>query len=114
MFQRIDIGPRMSEATIYNGVVYLSGQIADDPSAGIKGQVEQTLASIDELLGRAGSDKSKILRAEVFLVDLNDFAAMNEVWERWVTPGQTPARVTVQAKLAHPDWKVEIVVTAAV
>ncbi|MDR1075287.1 MAG: RidA family protein [Xanthomonadaceae bacterium] len=114
MLQRIDIGPRMAEATIYGGVVYLSGQVADDPSADTKGQVEQVLASIDDLLGRAGSDKSKVLRAQVFLRDLADFAVMNEVWEKWVIPGQTPARATVQADLANPDWKVEIVITAAV
>jgi enamine deaminase RidA (YjgF/YER057c/UK114 family) len=72
------------------------------------------LAAIDALLARAGSDKTKVLRAQIFLADLADFPAMNAVWEGWVVPGQTPARATVQAALAKPEWKVEIVVTAAV
>ncbi len=71
------------------------------------------LAAIDALLARAGSDKSRLLRAQIFLVDLRDFDAMNAVWQSWVVPGHTPARATVQAALANPQWKVEIVVTAA-
>lgn len=114
MIQRYDTGPRMSEMVVHNGTVYLAGQIADDAAADIAGQTQQVLAAIDALLARAGSDKSKILRAQIYLVDLADFAGMNAVWEQWVVPGHTPARATVQAALANPQWKVEIVVTAAV
>lgn len=113
MIQRYDAGPRMSEMVVHNGTIYLAGQIADDDDADIAGQTRQVLAAIDALLTRAGSDKSRILRAEIFLADLADFGAMNAVWETWVVPGQTPARATVQAALANPKWKVEIVVTAA-
>ena len=113
MINRFDVGPRMSEMTVHNGVAYLAGQVADDATQDIAGQTQQVLAAIDALLERAGSDKSRILRAQIFLVDLADFAAMNAVWEAWVLPGHTPARATVQAALARPEWKIEIVVTAA-
>jgi enamine deaminase RidA (YjgF/YER057c/UK114 family) len=113
MIQRFDTGPRMSEMTVHGGVAYLAGQVADNASADISGQTAQVLAQIDALLARAGSDKSQILRAQIFLTDLTDFAAMNEVWQQWVVPGHTPARATVQAALADPGWKIEIVVTAA-
>lgn len=113
MVQRFDVGPRMSEMAVHNGVCYLAGQIAEDGSQDITGQVRQVLAAIDKLLARAGTDKSKILRCEIFLADLADFAAMNAVWEAWVVPGHTPPRATVQAQLAKPEWKVEMVVTAA-
>lgn len=113
MIQRYDTGPRMSEMVVHNETVYLAGQIADDDSADITGQTRQVLAAVDALLARAGSDKSKILRAQIFLVDFADFGAMNAVWEAWLAPGQAPARATVQAALANPKWKVEIVVTAA-
>ncbi|UYB50994.1 RidA family protein [Xanthomonas sp. AM6] len=114
MIQRFDTGPRMSEMTVHNGVAYLAGQIADDTGADIAGQTRQVLAAIDALLARAASDKSKVLRAEIYMTDLAEFAEMNKVWEEWVCPGSTPARATVQAKLANPEWKIEIVVTAAV
>ncbi len=114
MIQRFDVGPRMSEMAVHNGTIYLAGQVADDATADISGQTVQVLAAIDALLERAGSDKSKILRAEIFLADLADFSAMNVVWESWVVAGQTPPRATVQAALARPQWKIEIVLTAAV
>jgi enamine deaminase RidA (YjgF/YER057c/UK114 family) len=114
MIQRFDTGPRMSEMTVHNGVAYLAGQVAEDDSLDISGQTREVLEQIDALLARAGSDRSKILRAQIYLVDLADFAAMNAVWEQWVVPGHTPARATVQAALANPNWKIEIVVTAAV
>jgi enamine deaminase RidA (YjgF/YER057c/UK114 family) len=112
--QRLHVGPRMSEAAIHNGTVYLAGQIADDATQDISGQTRQVLAAIDKLLAEAGSDKSRILRAQIFIADLGEFAAMNAVWEAWVVPGHTPARATVQAALAKPEWKIEIVVTAAI
>ena len=113
MINRFDVGPRMSEMAIHNGVAYLAGQIADDGSQDVSGQTQQVLDAIDALLARAGSDKSRILRAQIYLADLADFAAMNAVWEAWVVPGHTPPRATVQAALARPEWKIEIVVTAA-
>lgn len=113
MIQRLDVGPRMSEAAVHNGTVYLAGQIADDAGADIRGQTRQVLAAIDALLERVGSDKTRILRAEIFLADMADFAAMNAEWETWVESGHTPPRATVQAALARPEWKIEIVVTAA-
>jgi len=114
MIQRIDAGPRMSEAIIHNGIAYLAGQVAEDDGADIEGQTRQVLAAIDALLEQAGSDKTRILRAQIFLADIAEFSGMNRVWDEWVVPGQGPARATVEAKLARPGWKVEIVVTAAV
>ena len=114
MIQRFEVGKRLSEMAVYNGTIYLAGQIPEDTSVNIQGQTRQVLESIDGLLAQAGSDKSKILHAQIFLPDLGDFAAMNEVWETWVVPGHTPTRATVQAALANPKWKIEVVVTAAV
>ena len=114
MIQRIDAGPRMSEASIHNGVVYLAGQIPTDATAGIEEQTRQVLSEIDALLAQAGTDKTRILRAQIYLADIADFDGMNRAWDRWVVPGHAPSRATVEARLANPDWKVEIVVTAAV
>jgi enamine deaminase RidA (YjgF/YER057c/UK114 family) len=111
---RFDVGPRMSEMAVHGGVAYLAGQVTADASLDVTGQTANVLGAIDALLKRAGSDKSRILRAQIYLADLADFAAMNAVWEAWVVPGHTPPRATVQAALAKPDWKIEIVVTAAV
>jgi enamine deaminase RidA (YjgF/YER057c/UK114 family) len=112
--QRFDVGARMSEMAVHGDRVFLAGQIAEDASQDIGGQTRQVLAAIDALLARAGSDKSKILMAQIFLADLADFPAMNAAWDAWVVPGHTPPRATVQALLAKPQWKIEIVVTAAV
>lgn len=114
MIERFDAGARMAEMTVHNGVCYLAGQVAVGGAPDIAGQTKEVLAAIDALLARAGSDKTRLLRAEIFLADMADFPGMNSVWESWVVPGQTPARATVQAKLAKPEWKVEIVITAAV
>lgn len=114
MVQRYETGPRMSEMTVAHGLCYLAGQVAGDATADIQGQTRQVLGEIDRLLALAASDKTKILRAEIFLADIADFVAMNEVWDTWVAPGFTPARATVQATLAKPEWKIEIVITAAV
>ncbi|WP_018973619.1 RidA family protein [Rudaea cellulosilytica] len=114
MIQRIDAGPRMSEASIHNGIVYLAGQVPEDTSLDIEGQTREVLAAIDALLAQAGSDKTRILRAQIFLADIADFAGMNRAWDAWVVPGNAPARATVEARLARPEWKVEIVVTAAI
>ncbi len=111
--QRFDVGARLSEMAVHNGVCHLAGQVAADASQDISGQTRQVLAAIDALLARAGSDKSRLLMCQIFIADLSDFAAMNAVWESWVVPGHTPPRATVQAALAKPEWKVEMVVTAA-
>ena len=114
MIQRIDAGNRMSEASIHGGVIYLAGQVPETPHADIETQTREVLAAIDQLLEQAGSDKTRILRAQVYLADIADFAGMNRAWDAWVVPGNAPARATVEARLANPAWKVEIVVTAAV
>lgn len=114
MIKRIDAGERMSEAVICGGLIYLAGQVPETASADIQTQTREALEAIDALLAQAGSDKSHILQAQVFLADLTDFAGMNEAWDDWVVPGKAPARATVQAALADPTWKVEILVTAAV
>ncbi len=111
--QRLHVGPRLSEAAIFNKVVYLAGQVPDDVSLDIKGQTAQVLAHIDRLLAEAGSDKSRILSCQIFIKDISQIGLMNEVWDAWVVPGQTPPRATVQALLANTDWLVEIVVSAA-
>ena len=113
MIQRIDAGKRMSEATLHGGIAYLAGQVPETPDAGIEVQTAEVLAAIDDLLAQVGSDKTRVLRAQVYLADLADFDGMNRAWDAWVVPGQAPARATVEARLANPAWKVEIVVTAA-
>jgi enamine deaminase RidA (YjgF/YER057c/UK114 family) len=112
--KRIDPGPRLSEASVYGDLVYCSGMIPEDISQDITGQTRQTLAEIDSLLAKGGSDKTKILSAMIWLADIGDFAAMNKVWDAWVVPGQTPARATTQAKLSDPAMKIEIMVVAAI
>ncbi|MES2296709.1 MAG: RidA family protein [Pseudomonadota bacterium] len=111
--KRLHAGKRMSEAAIYNGTVYLAGQVAEDATQDIGGQTRSVLEQIDRLLSEAGSDKSCIVMCQIFIADLAHFAGMNEVWDAWVAPGHTPPRATVEAKLANPAWLVEIVVTAA-
>ena len=114
MIQRFDTGPRMSGMTIHNGVAYLAGLMPKDTGADIAGQTGQVLQAIDDLLKLAATDKTHILRAEIFLADMADFAGMNEAWDKWIAEYSTPARATVQAKLARANCKIEIVVTAAV
>jgi len=112
--QRFETGPRMSQAVVHGNTVYLAGQVAQ--RAGGKSVTEQTrdiLDAIDKLLAGAGTDKSKLLSAQIYLTDIATFGEMNKVWEAWVTPGHTPARATVEAKLAAPEYTVEIMVVAA-
>lgn len=113
MVQRFEVGARMSEMAVHNGVCYLAGQVAAGGSTDIAGQTREVLAAIDALLAQAGTDKTHILRAQIFLADIADFPGLNAVWDSWVVAGHTPPRATVQAALARPEWKVEIVVTAA-
>lgn len=107
MIQRFEIGARMSEMAVHNGTVYLAGQVADNTSLDIQGQTQQVLASIDALLARASSDKTRILMAQIFLADLADFAGMNIVWDAWVSAGHSPR--APPSRHAWPnrggDWK---------
>jgi len=113
--ERRHVGKRLSELVIHraSGLCWLAGQVAEDPKADVTGQTRQVLAQIDRLLAEAGSDKTKIASATIYLPDMADFAAMNAVWEAWVPAGATPARATVQAKLAGPDYRIEIQVVAS-
>lgn len=112
--ERHDIGPRLSKAVVHGDTVYLAGIVADAPKG--KSTTEQTksiLSQIDGFLAKAGTDKSKLLSANIWITDMANFAEMNAVWDAWLSPGNAPARATVQAGLASPDYKVEIMVVAA-
>lgn len=110
--ERLQPGPRMSQAVKHGGLVYLAGQVGA-PGEDVASQTSAVLDNIDALLAEAGTDKSRILTATIWLADMADFAAMNEVWDRWVDSAHAPARATGEAKLATPDYRVEIIVTAA-
>ncbi len=113
--KRIGAGNRMSEAVIHGGKVYLSGFVAEKTAGKpVKEQTRDILAQIDATLKQAGSDKSKILKANIWLTDIKTWAEMNEAWDAWVVKGQTPARATVESKLAAPGLDVEIMVEAAI
>ena len=113
--ERRHVGKRLSELVMHRaaGLCWLAGQVADDPSGDMESQTRQVLAQIDHLLGEAGSDKSRIASATIYLPSMSDFATLNAVWEAWVPAGAAPARATVEAKLAGPQYKVEIQVVAA-
>ena len=110
--QRIGSGPRMSQAVIHGDTVYLAGQVGA-PGESVTAQTNAVLASVETLLAQAGSDKSKILTATIWLADMADFAEMNAVWDVWIDGKDAPARATGEAKLATPDYKVEVIVVAA-
>ena len=110
---RFHVGPRLSEAAVHNGTVYLAGQVPDDTTLDMRGQTAQVLGMVERLLTEAGSDKSRILMAQIFLTDIEDIVVMNEIWDAWIPVGHTPPRATVQAKMANAAYKIEIVVTAA-
>lgn len=110
--ERIESGPRMSQAVVHGNTVYLAGQVGA-PGESVTAQTKAVLASIERLLAAAGSDKSKILSATIWLADMADFAEMNAVWDAWVGGKDAPARATGEAKLATPAYKVEIIVVAA-
>jgi enamine deaminase RidA (YjgF/YER057c/UK114 family) len=112
--ERHDVGSRMSKAVVHGNTVYLAGIVADNPKGkGIREQTQDILSQIDGFLAKAGTDKSKLLSANIWITDMANFAEMNAVWDAWVAPGNTPARATVEARLAAPDYKVEIMVVAA-
>ncbi len=106
-------GDRMSQAAVHGDTVYLAGQVADDTSEGVAGQTAQILAKIDARLKEAGSDKSKLLSANLWISDMRHFNEMNKVWDAWISPGNAPCRACVEATLAAPQYQVEIMVTAA-
>jgi enamine deaminase RidA (YjgF/YER057c/UK114 family) len=111
--KRIETGTRLSQGVVHGDTVYLAGVVPDDYSLDAKGQTEQILRKIDRLLGLAGSDKTKMLAATIWLTDMRDFADMNSVWDKWVPEGCAPTRACVESRLAVPTIKVEIRITAA-
>jgi len=111
--QRHNVAKRLSEIVVHNGTVYLAGEVPDDTSKDITGQTAEVLDKIERALKQVGSDKTKVLSAQIFLPDMADFAGMNIAWEKWVVAGHTPARATIEAALADPGYKVEIMCIAA-
>ena len=110
--KRFETGPRMSQAVVHNGTVYLAGQVGEAGSD-VTEQTKQALAEVDRLLALAGTDKTRILSAQIWLADMADFGAMNVVWEEWIGGANAPTRATGEVRLATPDYKVEVIVTAA-
>jgi enamine deaminase RidA (YjgF/YER057c/UK114 family) len=112
--QRFDTGPRMSQVVVHGDSIYLAGVVANKAAGeSVTEQMQEVLSIIDSHLAKAGSDKSKLLTATIYLTDMTTYAEMNAVWDGWVSSGNTPARATVEAKLAAPRYNVEIMVTAA-
>jgi enamine deaminase RidA (YjgF/YER057c/UK114 family) len=112
--ERHETGPRMSKAVIHGDTIYLAGIVADSPKGkSVAEQTKNILSQIDGFLALAGTDKTRLLSANIWITDMANFAEMNSVWDSWVSPGNAPARATVEAKLASPDYKVEIMVIAA-
>ena len=112
---RITTDTRRSRAVIYNGMVFVGGQTADDRSQDIRGQTKQALAKIEKFLADAGTDKSRLLTAQIWIKDIaKDFGGMNEIWDTWTAPSAAPTRATAQCEMGAPDVLVEIIVTAAV
>lgn len=110
--KRIECGARMSEAVVFNGLIWLAGQVGA-PGESVTAQTQAILANVERLLAAAGSDKTRILSTQIWLADMADFAEMNAVWDAWVPAGNCPTRATGEAKLAAPEYKVEIIITAA-
>lgn len=111
---RQQIGKRMSQIVVHGDTVYLAGQVSTDRSSDVRNQTEEVLSKIDELLAEAGSDKTRILSAQIWLRDIDrDFTPMNDIWEKWMPAGCAPARATTEAKMAAPDILVEVMVIAA-
>ncbi len=111
---RVNVAKRLSDMAVYNGVAYLAGQVADDATQDITGQTTQILTAIDKLLATAGTDKTRLLMVQIFVANMKEFDGMNKAWDAWVPAGHAPPRATIEARLASADYKVEIVVTAAV
>jgi enamine deaminase RidA (YjgF/YER057c/UK114 family) len=112
--ERVDVGARMSQMVIHGPTVYLAGQVARNAGGqSVEAQTKDIVQIIDGLLAQAGSDKSKLLSATIWLADIKTFDEMNRVWDAWVAPGNTPCRACVESKLAAPQYTVEILVVAA-
>jgi enamine deaminase RidA (YjgF/YER057c/UK114 family) len=112
--ERKEVGPRMSQIVIHGDTVYLAGVVAHAAKGkSVTEQTKEILGTIDKYLAQAGTDKRNLLSATIYITDMGKFAEMNAVWDAWVAPGHTPARATVEAKLAAPDYNVEIMVVAA-
>ena len=111
--RRLQPETRLAGAVVHGNTVYLAGQVADDPTLDAEGQTVDILRQIDALLAEAGTDKSRLLSVQIFLRDIRDITAMNRAWDAWLDPAAKPARATVQAPLADPEWRVEITGIAA-
>ena len=115
MIQRYGAGARLSEIVVHGGKAYLCGVVAEAAAGqSVAAQTKDILAQIDEMLAQAGTDKTKLLKVNIWLADISTIGEMNSVWDKWAVAGQTPARATVEAKLASPEWKVEIMAEAAI
>jgi enamine deaminase RidA (YjgF/YER057c/UK114 family) len=113
--KRIGPGVRMSKAVVHGNTVYLAGQVADKTvGLSVAEQTQEIVDLIDAILAEAGSDKTKVLSATIYLADISTFPEMNSIWDTWVVQGHTPARATLEAKLVAPQYKVEIAVIAAI
>lgn len=116
--RRIEPGKRLSDAVVFSGnerqTIYLAGQVASDPSQDVRAQTRDILAQIDTILAGQGSDKTRLLSATIYLADMGDYGAMNEVWDAWVPSNEPPARATVQARLAKPEYRIEIQAIASI
>ena len=111
--ERLHVSARYSEAAVFQGVVYLAGMVSECAETDIRSQTADVLRQIEQRLAETGSDKTRLLRVQIYLADIRDMAGMNEVWDAWVVPGSAPPRATVQAALGDPCWRIEVVVTAA-
>lgn len=110
---RLEPEERLSGAVIHNGLVYLAGQVTDDATLDAQGQMEDILRQVDAILAKAGTDKSRLISVQIFLADMADMAGMNRAWDAWLDQNNKPARATVEARLANPEWKVELTGIAA-
>lgn len=113
MIRRFQPGKRMSQAVVYNGMVFLSGQVADNTKASLRDQTSEVLSKIEGLLVEVGSSKSKLVAIFVYLPNITDFDAVNEIYDAWIDPKNPPARACTEARLADPDLRIEIVAIAA-
>jgi enamine deaminase RidA (YjgF/YER057c/UK114 family) len=111
--QHIEPGANLSQAVVYGDLVFTAGIVAEDTKQGVGGQTRQVLAKIDDLLRQAGTDRTRLLKCNIWLADISTWAEMNKEWAAWLAGAKPPVRATVEAKLAGPDYKVEIMVTAA-
>ncbi|PJX26228.1 hypothetical protein CAP48_09530 [Advenella sp. S44] len=112
--KRTNVGSRLSDMAVFNGVVYLAGQVPEDVTLDMEGQTKQVLGIIDSLLKEAGTSKERLLMVQIFVANIKEFDQMNKVWDQWVSKENAPPRATIEARLANPDYKVEIIATAAI